>query len=211
MPTARAPGGTEPTPTTSGATSYSWPPLPPGVLERAQAGDSDALGVFFDHYFDRVFGTVRRLVGGRDVAEDITQDVFLKIQRRIGRLDVSRDPAPWLYTVAANACRDYWRSRSWRMMRHSLPLDDPAAAMAMGSHASDPEQVWLRAEEERCLQQAIERLPAPLRMTVVLHDCEGLGHQEIAEITGIKYAATRKRHSRALLALADLLREGMRP
>jgi RNA polymerase sigma-70 factor (ECF subfamily) len=166
------------------------------------------LGAFFDHYFDRIFATVRRLVGGREVAEDLTQEVFLKIQRGIGRLDLSRDPAPWLYTVAVNACRDYWRSGPWRMMRRSVSLEDPAIAVVLTSQGGDPELAMLQAEDERRLYQAIERLPGPLRMTVILHDCEGLDHQEIAEITGVRYAATRKRYSRALLALGALLREG---
>lgn len=179
------------------------------MLERAQAGDPEALGEFFDHYFDRVFGTVRRLTGGRDIAEDITQDVFLKVRRGIERLDLSRDPAPWLYTIAANACRDYRRSWSRKVSRRSVPLDDPVAAVALSSNTEDPEKTLLRAEEQRRLEKAIDRLPAPLRITVVLHDCEGLGHQQIAEITGVNYAATRKRHSRALLALADLLREDL--
>ena len=180
------------------------------MLERAQAGDSGALGQFFDHYFDRIFGTVRRLMGRSDSVEDITQDVFFKIQCGLAQLDTSRDPAPWLYTIAVNTCRDQWRSGAWRMALRSVSLDDPEAG-ALHSGAADPEHALLRAEDERRVQRAIDKLPTPLRMTVVLHDCEGLGHLEIAAITGVNYAATRKRYSRALLALADLLREGTTP
>ena len=194
----------------SAVSSNRWAPLPSGVLERAQAGDAEALGEFFDNYFDRIFATVRRLMGNDDGVEDITQDVFLKIQRAIPRLDPARDPAPWLYTIAANTCRDHWRSGSSRIRQRSVPLDHPAAG-ALSSGASDPERALLVAEEERRVQRAIDLLPAPLREAIVLHDCEGLGHQEVAVATGIKYAAARKRHSRALIALASLLREDTTP
>ena len=117
-----------------------------------------------------------------------------------------RDPAPWLFTIAVNACRDLWRTSAWRASAQARSLEDPAIAMQLQA-AERPDDAFERSEIARILNEAIGRLPEALRVTVVLHDCEGLGHQEIAELTGIAYAASRKRHSRALKLLGDMLRE----
>ncbi|NOT35097.1 MAG: RNA polymerase sigma factor [Candidatus Eisenbacteria bacterium] len=178
------------------------------MLERACTGDPSALGEFFDHYFARVFATVRRLVGDPTAAEDITQDVFLKVHRHMNRLDPARDPAPWLFTVALNACRDFWRSESWRRARRTVPLEDPSIALQLHAKGAGPEQAFAQAEDQRRLLEAIDRLPPPLRAAVVLRECEGLDHREIADLTRVNYAASRKRHSRGLQALGELLREG---
>lgn len=185
----------------------SWPEFPRDDFERVRAGDTHALGMFFDHYFPRVFATVYRLVGERALAEDITQNVFMKLQRTLAKVDGSRNLAPWLFTVCINACRDHWRSSWWRMARNSVPLSDPAIADLLRAKSGDPEEAALACERDQRVQAALLRLSPPLRMSVVLHDCDGLGHEEIARITGVSHAAARKRHSRALSMLAELLRE----
>jgi RNA polymerase sigma-70 factor (ECF subfamily) len=177
-------------------------------LKLAQAGDAEALGNLFDHFFDRVFAVVHRFLGHRELAEDITQDIFLKVRRHIGRLDLEVDLAPWLYTVAINACRDHCRSTWWRVSRRSVPLDDHEVAPALVSSTANPERELLVADEERRVRAAVLRLPPDLRISVVLHDFDGLPHDQIARVTGTSHSAARKRHSRALDALAELLQEG---
>ena len=186
-----------------------WPPFDRADLERAKAGDSEALGRFFDHYCDRIFSVVYRFTGSVELGKDITQDIFFKVRRHIGRLDLERDPAPWLYAVAVNACHDHRRSSWWRMSRYSVPLDHAPISPALSRHDSDPEHELLAAEDERLVQWAIGRLAPDLRVSVILHDFEGLGHEAIAEVLKISHSAARKRHSRALLALAGLLKERM--
>jgi len=180
-------------------------PEPPSSeeLERVRARDRDALGRFFERYFDLVFGIALRLLGSREAAEDLTQEVFFKVQRAADQIDPRRDPAPWLTTIVYNACRDVWRSRGYRLARRSASLDaDPAAALRLASPALDPEREHLARERERLVQEALDRLPEALRAAIVLHDYQGLGHDEVATITGIHHAAARKRYSRALAALA---------
>jgi RNA polymerase sigma-70 factor (ECF subfamily) len=169
--------------------------------------DPDALAAFFERYFDRVFGLVYRLMGDRPLAEDVTQEVFLKVHRAADRIDPGRDPAPWLMTIAHNACRDVWRSSAHRMSRRAASLDAHAPlAATLAAAVRDPEEEALATERERLVQAAIDRLPEPLRASVLMHDYEGLGHEQIAEIVGIRHAAARKRYSRAIAALATLLK-----
>ncbi len=187
------------------------PPPDRAELERVRARDPEALAAFFERYFDRVYGTCYRLLGDRTLAEDMTQDVFLKVHRAAHQLDPARDPGPWLTTIAHNACRDLWRSNAWKLTRRSASLDgDSAVAATLPHPARDPERDHLAREREQLVQKALLQLPEPLRVAIVLHDYEGLGHEEIAAATGIHHAAARKRYSRALAALGRLLEESLR-
>jgi RNA polymerase sigma-70 factor (ECF subfamily) len=171
-----------------------------------------ALAEFFERYFDHVYGIVHRLLGERTAAEDVTQEVFLKVHRAAEQLDPGRDPGPWLTAIACNACRDVWRSGAYRMARRSDPIDgDAGTTGGFPTDARGPETLILARERERLVREAIERLPEPLREVVLLYDYRGLGHQEIAARLGIGHAAARKRYSRALEALGRLLRETLGP
>ena len=181
-------------------------------LVRVQARDSVALGSFFDLYFPFVFGLAMRLLGDRVAAEDATQDVWLKVHRAIDRIDPDRDPGPWLTTIATNVCRDRWRSSSDRMERRSSSLDDlPELGLGLRATEPDPEQVALSAEREELVQRALQRLPDSAREVIVLHDYQGLPHDQVAELLGSSHAAIRKRYSRALQSLGEILREMMEP
>ena len=188
---------------------------PPGAeamaeLERVRERDSEALAAFFERYFDRVYALVYRLLGDRTQAEDMAQEVFLKVHRAAHQIDPSRDPMPWLVTIAHNACRDLWRSSAWKLARRASSIDgDSPLSQTLSRGTNDPERDLLARERERLVQDALLQLPDPLRLAVVLHDYQGLGHDEIARLTGVNHAAARKRYSRALAALARLLKDSL--
>lgn len=177
-------------------------------LERVRSGDPRALAAFFDQHFPRVQALARRLLGDVHAAEDLTQEVFFRVYRATPRIDPTRDPVPWVMTIAYNACRDYWRSGAHRMTQRSRSIEaDPELANELQSGAPDPEQQALAADEERRVQAAILALPEHLRAVVLLHDYLGMSHEEIASAIGKSPAAARKRYSRALDALGRLLRK----
>jgi RNA polymerase sigma-70 factor (ECF subfamily) len=172
-----------------------------------RARHPEALAAFFERYGGHVYGLAFRLLGAREGAEDVTQEVFFKVQRAAHRLDPARDPLPWITAITYNACRDLWRSSAHRLERHSDSLEaDPALAERLPGGGGDPESVLLGEERERRVQEALLALPESLRAAIVLHDYEGLDHREVAVLTGIGHAAARKRYSRALAALGRLLR-----
>ena len=188
--------------------------LPRAMLERARQRDPQALEAFFEHYFAPAYAFAYRLLGERASAEDLTQDVFVKVYRAIDQLDPGRDPWPWLATIVHNACRDVWRSASYRMGRKSDSLEDDAArAERIPARSGSPEVLVLADERERLVRDAIAQLPESLREVVLLYDYRGLSHLEVAELLGIEHAAARKRYSRALDALGKILSEtlGMGP
>lgn len=179
-------------------------------LERVRGRDPEALAAFFERYFDRVYALVYRLLGDRTQAEDMAQEVFLKVHRAAHQLDPLRDPMPWLATIAHNACRDLWRSNAWKLTRRASSIDgDSPLSETLSRGTNDPERDLLAGERERLVQEALLRLPEPLRLAVVMHDYQGLGHDEIALLTGVNHAAARKRYSRALAALARLLKDSL--
>jgi RNA polymerase sigma-70 factor (ECF subfamily) len=176
------------------------------LIERVRTREPEAMGLFYDRYVDQVFGLAWRLLGDRTLAEDVTSEVFLKVHRAADRLDPARDPAPWLTTVTTNVCRDLWRSGAYKMSRRAADVDDPVTSGALSSGRNDPEADALGTERERLVQGALLELPEPLRTVIVLHDYEGLDHREVAEVLHIAHDAARKRYSRALAALEQLLR-----
>jgi len=202
--------GAEP-PETPSRSRGAAPPLDPAVLERVRDRDPEALGLLFERYFDAVYALVYRLLGERSAAEDAASEVFLKVYRAAHQLDPGRDPAPWLMTIATNVCRDLWRSGAYRMSRRvASGLDEPAIEAKLTTGANEPERDLLTGERERLVHEALQQLPPQLRTAVLLHDWQGLNHQEIAEALGLEPAAARKRYSRALSALAKLLEGRLR-
>lgn len=177
-------------------------------LEGFQRREPAALEAFFEHYFDRVFSIVARLLGNRTAAEDAAQEVFIKIHRAAHTLDPARDPGPWVATIATNVCRDVWRSAPHRMERRSASLDDtPGLADRLTTGIADPERDLLRSERARLVQEAVLELKEDFREVVLLRDYDGRSYEEIAAIVGANESAVRKRYSRALAELGRLLRK----
>lgn len=210
-PTAENPGQS-PSPSVLHAESGTPPGAPnpaPGLdLDGVRRRDPAALGAFFDAYFDRVFGIVYRLLGDRTLAEDATQEVFLKVHRGAHLLDPGRDPGPWVTTIATNVCRDLWRSGAYRMSHSAVSFDDtPGLKDSLPSGGRNPEGEALANERARLVQEAIGALREPLREVLVLREYEGLGYDQIATITGLNEAAVRKRYSRALAEMGKMLRK----
>lgn len=176
-----------------------------------RAREPQALEAFFDLYFDRLFGLAMHLLGDRPTAEDIIQEVFLKVHRAVEGLEPGRDPYPWLMTITTNLCRDLWRSGAYQSSRRGVSLDDAeAAAPELPSPIGNPESELITAEREEWVRSALAELPDTLRTAIVLHAYEGLGHEEAATLSGIGAAAQRKRYSRGLAELGRLLEERKR-
>ena len=182
------------------------PALPEDVLTRLPGRDPEALAAFFDAFFGRVYGYVRRLVGDDHLAEDLTQDIFLHIQRSIESYDPDRDIRPWVFTIATNKVRDYWRSRRHRdsLTEESVEQDGSADGISAGRA---PDADLTEEEMGDQVRQAIDELPEGMRMTLMLRVYEGLSFEEIGDMFERNEVAVRKRYSRAL----ELLRQTLGP
>jgi RNA polymerase sigma-70 factor (ECF subfamily) len=177
------------------------------LLEAVRRRDPEALGEFFELYFDRLYNVAYRLVGEHARAEDVMQEVFLKVQRAADQLDPERDPGPWLATLTRNACRERWRRAGRGVDRQARSLDDGSGLQqCLAAGDEGPEDQALRSERDRIVSSALMKLPVALREIVVLRDYHGMAHEEIATVVGARSATVRKRYSRALADLRQHLK-----
>jgi len=175
--------------------------LPPELRAKLPRRDPEALARFYEIYFDRVYGYLRRMLGEDQLAEDVTQDVFMHIQRAIHTYDPARAPGPWVFTIAANKLRDHWRSRRHMDALLDATIDGEGRRVEPQAKDRGPLPALEEAELSRELSRAIGTLSPPMREALVLRYFEGLSFEEIGERIGRNEAAVRKRYSRAL---ADL-------
>jgi RNA polymerase sigma-70 factor (ECF subfamily) len=174
----------------------------PNTLEGVRRRDPKALGVFFDAAFPYVYNIAFRLLGSREMAEDATQDVFVKVYQAAGRLQVDRSPKPWLTAITYNTCRDAARRAA---VRPETP-EDPVTIGDRSGDSMNPEETLLGKERERITERALLELDEESRAIVILHDYCDTSHEDIAGLMGLSHEAVRKRYSRSLKRMAKVIR-----
>lgn len=145
---------------------------------------------------------VRRFVGSRvndeHAADDITQDVMLKVQSQLDALPPEEKLPAWMFAVARNAITDHYRAR---VVRQHADLDD----LNVPDGGSDAERDRAVRELMPCLTRMVELLPEPYREATKLADFEGLGQQEIADRMGISLSGAKSRVQRARQQLREMI------
>lgn len=177
------------------------------LIERAKNGDLDALEQIFEKYRNQVFALAYRMTGSVSEAEDLTQEVFLQVMRKIGSFQGRSSFSTWLYRVTVNRSRDYLRSRK---RAPELPGLDAEGAQRMGdplfaSVITSPESGATASEAKRIVQEALMELPVTLRAPLVLHELEGLEYREVARMLHLPVGTVKSRIFRGRLKLANLL------
>lgn len=178
-------------------------------LRALRSRDPAAMEAFFGAYYERVFAYLLRLVSDRGLAEDLTQEVFLRLHRALDRLDPARDPAPWVFTVASNLLRDYWRSAEHR--RRGKVSDIDAHRELPGGGDEDSLEAMARGESEECLRRQLAQLSESDRQLVLLRSYAGLDSAALAATLSISREAVRQRFSRAVKRLGELYRRFCEP
>ena len=169
------------------------------VLEGVCRREPAALEQFFDSAFPYVYNLAHHLTGHEEAAEDATQEVFLKVYRAADRIDIHRNPRPWLTAITYNAVRDVAR----RSMARREKATDPAMIGAHPGKRSGAKDGLGRSEVTSLIERALQELADDQRAVVVLHDYDGVSHAVIADIMGLSHAAVRKRYSRALKQMKE--------
>lgn len=153
--------------------------LTQALVRRARNGDGEAFSTLIAGQYDRIYRTAWRWCGHRDDAEDIAQDVCVKIGQAIARFDGRSAFSSWVYRITLNAVRDWQRARA-RRGRHADAYAEvwPKEAEAEQEAAATSSQLW----------EAVRSLPEKQRDAVLLVYAEQLSHAEAATIMGIKEA-----------------------
>jgi RNA polymerase sigma-70 factor (ECF subfamily) len=168
-----------------------------GLLARVSAGDEQAFAQLCDVFSGPVLGEALRHLADRAAAEDVTQEVFLRIWRNAHSFDPERGSAEaWIATIARNASRDALRRRATVAVDESSERADPSA---------DPPAEVSDAAESLLLQTAVASLAPPLREVIELAYWQGLSQTEIAERLGDPLGTVKTRTRRALALLAEAL------
>lgn len=174
------------------------------LVERAREGDEHAFAALYDRYVDQVYGYVRRRVGNREVAEDLTGDVFLRAWRRFDRFEWQGvDLGAWLTTIARNRVHDHFKSARFRLERSVDDVGDRDA----GPRVDQPERVAEARELARSLASALERLKDEHREVIELRFVHDMSVTETAAVLGRTTGATKALQYRALRALAAVVRD----
>lgn len=151
----------------------------------------------------RLFNLAWRMCGSRADAEDLLQDIFLQVHRKLPGFRGESAIGTWLYRLAMNRCLDYVRSRQARTAGVTIALDD----QVMPDHTTTELRGTSRDVDPIDLERAIAQLPEGARAAFVLHDVEGFPHHEIAEILGISPGTSKSQLHKARLRLRVLLME----
>jgi RNA polymerase sigma-70 factor (ECF subfamily) len=169
-------------------------------------GRPDAFGELVRRYQDRLYNTVYRLVGHPEDAQDVVQDTFLNAYQSLNNFKQESQLFTWLYRIAINTAISHKRKH-----RNVLSIDagrngEGGMEPFDGSVTSRPGHAMERAEEERSVQDALNRLSSEHRIVLILKDMEDLKYEEIADILDVPIGTVRSRLHRARQELRDVFK-----
>jgi RNA polymerase sigma-70 factor (ECF subfamily) len=177
------------------------PPADPDVqIERCLQGDQHAWEQVVRQYWRRVFNVAYKFVGRHDEAEDLTQDVFLKVFKSLATFDRRANFQTWLVSVSRNLCIDHYRSV--RKERETIDRDVNADDLSPHSVEVSAHVALERSDLAQELRRALQHLPETLRTAVVMRDIQELSYQEIAEQLQLPEGTVKSRINRGRHELA---------
>jgi RNA polymerase sigma-70 factor (ECF subfamily) len=170
------------------------------LIERCLQGDQLAWEAIVRQYWRRVFNVAYKFVGRHDEAEDLTQDVFLKVFKSLGTFDRRANFQTWLVSVSRNLCIDHYRSV--RKERETIDRDVNADDLSPISVEINPHVALERRDLAQELRRALDELPETLRTAVVMRDIQELSYQEIADHLHLPEGTVKSRINRGRHELA---------
>jgi RNA polymerase sigma-70 factor (ECF subfamily) len=179
------------------------------LVQRCADGDEAACAELVAEHQRMVIQLAVNLLGDRDEALDLAQEVFLKVFRTIHRFRGHSSLRTWIYRIAVNQARN--RHRFWRRRHRAdqVSLDQHIAAHGefLSGGETTPDRVLAQKELAARLQQALDGLPFDQRTAIVLREIDGLSYEEIAYSLGVAVGTVKSRLTRARQALRWELRE----
>ena len=169
------------------------------VIEACRQGDRAAFQLLFETYKDKVFSIAVYSSGDRSLAEDVTQQIFLKLFTAIRQFRGDSEFTTWLYRLVVNACLDERRRR-----RKLLPLGE-TVAVGNPSDKRPQEKQYARLEVAEAVRAAIGELKPKFRLPILLKYIEGLSYEEIASVMGCSKGTVASRLNRGHSQLAKRL------
>ena len=184
------------------------------LVRRLKDRDEKAFREMVEEYRDRVFSLTYRMLGSREEAEDLAQEVFITIFKSIDSFRGDSKLSTWLYRVTANHCKNRIKYLARRHDRDRAELTErieggDGATLATRRPSARPDAQLEGAQMEQILQHAIAELDEEQRILVILRDVEDLSYEEICAITELPDGTVKSRLHRARMALRKKLLKHM--
>lgn len=173
------------------------------------AGQSRAFDAIVDRYQSRLLNFIYRTVGDRERAEDLVQEVFIRVHRHLARFDQSKKFSTWVYTIASNLAKNELRNRS----RNPLVLfqamtqgwEDEERPLEFEDNSYRPDDLYRKRHIRSLVENTVAQLPEHHRQVFVLRELEGKSYEEIAEITRCNLGTVKSRLNRARSSFAEII------
>jgi RNA polymerase sigma-70 factor, ECF subfamily len=186
----------------------SWPQDEADLVTELQGGSEAAFDWLVTHYHGPVYGLVAGLVGDAAEAADITQEVFLKAFRGLGKFRQGSSLRTWLYRIAVrealNARRWWWRHHR-QQSSIEVEREDGSQTMEIEDPAESPLDLAESRETRQMVWSGLDQVPEVFRGAVILRDLEGLSYEEVAEVLEVSVGTVKSRILRGRQALREIL------
>ena len=179
------------------------PATPDSLIEQCLGGDQVAWEAIVKQNWRKVFNVAYKFVGRHDEAEDLTQDIFLKIFKALKTFDRRANFQTWIVSISRNLCIHY---RSVRKERQTIAREVDTNDLQPASRERTPYAIAEHLDLREQLRTALQTLPVTLRTAVVLRDLRELSYQEIADQLGLPEGTVKSRINRGRLELGRQLK-----
>ena len=180
------------------------PATPDTLIARCLSGDQVAWEMIVRQNRRKVFNVAYKFVGKHEEAEDLTQDIFLKIFKALATFDRRANFQTWIVSISRNLCIDHYRSV--RKERQTIAREVDTNDLQPASRDRTPYAAAEHQDLRAMLRQALQTLPETLRTAVVLRDLQELSYQEIADRLQLPEGTVKSRINRGRLELARQLK-----
>ncbi|MFQ5641608.1 MAG: RNA polymerase sigma factor [bacterium] len=175
------------------------------ILAACRRGSDNAFRELFEHYHRRVLHVAYRMCGNIQEAEDITQEVFLKVFKEINNFRATAGFFTWIYRITINLCLEKKRKHQRRQKYLVNAYLDSENTTIKGANSNTLDQKIWQDEMQLMLQKALTQIKPKLRTVMVLKDIEGLSYGEVAQIMGFSEGTVSSRLNRGRKQLKSLL------
>ena len=179
-------------------------PVDSEVVKRAQQGDSDAFATLFHAHKARIYSVCLRMTNNAAEAEDLTQDAFLQVFRKIATFRGDSAFSTWLHRIAVNTVLMHFRKKSLSQVSLDEPYSNTDGAKIRREYGTKDNRL-AGCVDRVALASAIKELPHGYRTIFLLHEVEGYEHQEIAEMLGCSVGNSKSQLHKAKLRIRELL------
>jgi RNA polymerase sigma-70 factor (ECF subfamily) len=174
------------------------------IIQRCLQGDQLAWDAIVQQYRRKVFNVAYKFVGRHEEAEDLTQDIFIKIFKSLGTFDRRANFQTWLISVSRNLCIDHYRSV--RQERQTIDYQVDPNELSPVAHEAGPIAAIEQEDRVVLLREALAALPESLRKAVLMRDIQELTYQEIADKLHLPEGTVKSRINRGRTELARQIR-----